>query len=83
MLSVYMYIYIYTYGNPHELPTLLLYGKYRVKSAFPASPDSVSLKDCQNQTHISVESARQVVQVRRQQALHCNTVLFQKKTNSL
>ena len=34
------------YGNPptHELPTLVLYRKYRVKPAFPAGPDSVSLE---------------------------------------
>ena len=45
---------------PHELPTLVLYRKYRAKTAFPASPDSVSLKNYRNQTqfqeNVSVNS---------------------------
>ena len=44
----------------HELPTFVLYRKYRVKPAFPAGPDSVSLKDYRNklrfQENVSVNS---------------------------
>ena len=78
-----MYIYIYTYMvTPHELPTLVLYGKYCVKPAFPAGSDSISLKNCQKQIQFSSsECARQLVQVRREHALNDNTVLFQSKTN--
>ena len=80
-----VYIYIYTYmvptPPPHELPTLVLYRNYRVKPAFPAGPDSVSLEDCQNPTHMSRERPWQIVQVRREHALNGNTVLFQSRTN--
>ena len=48
---------------PGGLPTLVLYRKYRVKPAFPAGPVSISLKDYQNQAHISIERARQLVQL--------------------
>ena len=51
---------------PHELPTLVLYRKYRVKPAFPAGPDSVSLKDYRKQTQISRERVSQLIQVRRE-----------------
>ena len=35
--NIYIYIYIYICGRPpHELPTLVLHLKYRVKPAFPA-----------------------------------------------
>ena len=55
-MCIYICIYIYIYGKPpHELPTLVLYRKYRVKPAFPAGPDSVSLKDYRKQTQISRE----------------------------
>ena len=47
---------------PHELPTLVLYRKYRVKPAFPAGPDSVSLKDYRKQTQISRERVSQLIQ---------------------
>ena len=47
---VYIYIYIYIcvcvcfytcvcIYTPHELPTVVLYRKYRIKPAFPAGPD--------------------------------------------
>ena len=73
-----IYIYIYIYGqSPHELPTLVLCRKNRVKPAFPVGPDSVSLKVCQDQTHIARERARQLLQVRREHAVNGNTVLFQ------
>ena len=52
------------YGNPHELPTLVLYRKYRVIPAFPAGSDSVSLKDDRKQTQISRERVSQLIQVR-------------------
>ena len=61
-VCMYMYVYIYIHTHIHmvtpppELPTLVLYRKYGVRPAFPAGSDSVSLKDCQNQIHIS-ESA--------------------------
>ena len=52
--TIYIYIYIYIYIHimyiyiymvtPHELPTLVLYRRYRVKTAVPAGLDSVSLK---------------------------------------
>ena len=59
--------YIYIYGNPpHELPTLVLYRKYRVKTTFPAGPDSVSLKNYRKQTQISRERVSQLIHVRRE-----------------
>ena len=59
---------MYIYGNPppHELPTLVLYRKYRVKTAFPAGPDSVSLKNYRKQTQISRERVRKLIHVRRE-----------------
>ena len=51
---------------PHELPTLVLYRKYRVKTAFPAGPDSVSLKNYRKQTQISRERVSQLIHVRRE-----------------
>ena len=51
------------YGNPHELPTLVLYRKYHVEPAFPAGPDSVSFKDYRKQTQISRERVSQLIQV--------------------
>ena len=60
-----MYIYIYI-NPPHELPTLVLYRKYRVKTAFPAGPDSVSLKNYRKQTQISRERVSQLIHVRRE-----------------
>ena len=63
---IYFNIYIYIYGTPHELPTLVLYGKYQIKPAFPAGPYSVSLKDYRNRTHISRERVCQLVQVLRE-----------------
>ena len=51
---------------PHELPTLVLYRKYRVKTAFPAGPDSVSLKNYRKQTQISRERVSQLTHVRRE-----------------
>ena len=81
-IYVYMYMYIYIYGTPpQELPTLVLYRKYRVKPAFPEGQDSVSLKDYRNQTHISRERVSQLILVRREHAVNSNTVLFQSKTN--
>ena len=63
-MYAYIYIYIYIYMvTPHELPTLVLYRKYRVKPAFPAGPDSVSLKDYRKQTQISRERVSQLIQV--------------------
>ena len=61
----------YPLGNPlvtpaHELPTRVLYRKYRVQPAFPAGPDSVSLKDYRKQTQISRERVSQLIQVRRE-----------------
>ena len=52
--------------TPHELPTLVLYRKYRIKPAFQAGPDSVSFKDYRKQTQISRERASQLIQVRRE-----------------
>ena len=54
------------FGNPppHELPTLVLYRKYRVKTVFPAGPDSVSLKNYRKQTQISRERVSQLIHVR-------------------
>ena len=55
---IYIYIYIYIYGKPPmNYRHSFLYRKYRVKSAFPAGPGSVSLEDYQNKTHISIERA--------------------------
>ena len=51
---------------PHELPTLVLSRKYRVKTAFPAGPDSVSLKNYRKQTQISRERVSQLIHVRRE-----------------
>ena len=67
-IHIYIYMfYIYIYGNPpHELPTLVLYRKYRVKTAFPAGPDSVSLKNYRKQTQISRERVSQLIHVRRE-----------------
>ena len=48
--------------------------------AFPAGPDSVFLTDYQNQTHISIERARQREKVRRQGAFCGKAVLFQSET---
>ena len=59
-------IYIYMVTPPHELPTLVLYRKYRVKTAFPAGPDSVSLKNYRKQTQISRERVSQLIHVRRE-----------------
>ena len=67
---------MYMVTPPQELPTLVLYRKYRVKLAFPEGQDSVSLKDCRNQTHISRERVNQLIQVRREHAVNGNTVLF-------
>ena len=62
--------HIYIYGNPPppELPTLVLYRKYRVKTAFPAGPDSVSLKNYRKQTQISrgLKRVSQLIHVRRE-----------------
>ena len=68
-IYVYMYICIYVciyMVTPHELPTLVLYRKYRVKTAFPAGPDSVSLKNYRKQTQISRERVSQLIHVRRE-----------------
>ena len=51
---------------PHELPTFVLYRKYCVKTAFPAGPDSVSLKNYRKQTQISRERVSQLIHVRRE-----------------
>ena len=51
---------------PHELPTFVLYRKYRVKTAFLAGPDSVSLKNYRKQTQISRERVSQLIHVRRE-----------------
>ena len=51
---------------PHELPTLVLYCKYRIKPAFAAGPDSVSLRDYRNRTHISRKRVSELVQVLRE-----------------
>ena len=82
-IFTYVSVYIYIYGNPapHELPTLVLYRKNRSKPGFPAGPDSVSFQDCPKPTHISRESTRSLVQVRREHARNGNTVLFQSTTN--
>ena len=64
--GMYVYIYIYILTPPHELPTLVLYRKYRVKTAFPAGPDSVSLKNYRKQTQISRERVSQLIHVRRE-----------------
>ena len=61
--TIYIYMYMVT---PHELPTLVLYRKCRVKPAVPAGLDSVSLKDCRKQTQISRERVSQLIQVRRE-----------------
>ena len=62
-----MRLYIHIYGNPpHELPTLALYRKYRVKPTFPAGPDSVSLNDYRKQAQISRERVSQLIQVRHE-----------------
>ena len=50
----------------HEILTLVLYRKYRVKTAFPAGPDSVSLKNYRKQTQISRERVSQLIHVRRE-----------------
>ena len=67
-IRIHIIIYIYIYGNPppNELPTLVLYRKYRVKTAFPAGPDSVSLKNYRKQTQISRERVSQLIHVRRE-----------------
>ena len=63
-VTIYIYIYIiYIVTPPHEIPTLVLYRKYRVKPAFPAGPDSVSIKDYRNQAQISKERVSQLIQV--------------------
>ena len=51
---------------PPEISTFVLYRKYRMKTAFPAGPDSVSLKDYRNRTHISRERVSQLIQVLRE-----------------
>ena len=76
--------YIYIYINTPYIYHVLLYTVYCMLSlslnlCLPLSfslSDSVSVKDCQNQTHISRERARQLVQVRREHALNGNTVVF-------
>ena len=67
-LFAHVYTHIYRNGNPppHELPTLVLYRKYRVKTAFPAGPDSVSLENYRKQTQISRERVSQLIHVRRE-----------------
>ena len=74
------YIYIYIYGTPplHELPTLVLYRKYRVKTAFPAGPDSVSLKNYRKQTRISRERVSQLIHVRRE-----DRILYLSRTTEI
>ena len=67
--TIYIYIYIYVYiymVTPHELPTLVLYRRYRVKTAVPAGLDSVSLKNYRKQTQISREHVSQLIHVRRE-----------------
>ena len=61
--------------TPPELPTLVLYRKYRVKPAFPEGQDSVLLKDYRNQTR-SKERVSQLIQVRREHVVNGNTMLF-------
>ena len=65
-IYIHIYIYIYMVTPPHELPTLVLYRKYRVKTAFPAGPDSVSLKNYRKQTQISRERVSQLIHVRHE-----------------
>ena len=66
-LFICLFVCLYIYGNPpHELPTLVLYRKCRVKTAFPAGPDSVSLKNYRKQTQISRERVCQLIHVRRE-----------------
>ena len=65
-MVLYVYVYIYMVTPPHELPTLVLYRKYRVKTAFPAGPNSVSLKNYRKQTQISRERVSQLIHVRRE-----------------
>ena len=65
-MCIYTYIYMVTPPPPHELPTLVLYRKYRAKTAFPAGPDSVSLKNYRKQTQISRERVSQLIHVRRE-----------------
>ena len=62
----YRYKCIQKVTPPHELPTFVLYRKYRVKTAFPAGPDSVSLKNYRKQTQISRERVSQLIHVRRE-----------------
>ena len=65
--NIYIYIYVYIYMvTPHGLPTLVLYRRYRVKTAFPAGLDSVSLKNYRKQTQISREHVSQLIHVRRE-----------------
>ena len=59
---MYIYICIYTHPHmvapsPHELPTLVLHRKCRVKPAIPAGPDPVSVNVCQSKNHFSRERA--------------------------
>ena len=77
------YIYIFIFGNPapHELPTLVLCRKNVVNQLFTQVRIPYLSKTAQNQTHISRESTRSLVQVRREHALNGNTVLFQSTAN--
>ena len=52
-----------------------------VNQLFPQVRIPSLSKTAQNQTHISRESTRSLVQVRREHALNGNTVLFQSTTN--
>ena len=79
-MFVFIYLFIYMVTPPMNYRSSFCIVN-RVKPAFPAGPDSVSLEDCQNQIHISRECARQLVQIRREHALNGNTVLFQSKTS--
>ena len=50
----------------------------RIKPTVPAGPDSVSLKDYRNRTHISRERVSQLVQV-----LHQVRILYLSKTTEI
>ena len=79
-LGLYGAIYIYRYidGNPpHEPLTPALYRKYRIKPAFPAGPDSVSLQDYPKPNSHFKRKRGYLVQVRREHALSSKTVLIQ------
>ena len=83
-IDIYIYIYIYLYlvtPPPMNYRPSFCVVKTVVNQLFTQVRIPYLSKTAQNQTHISRESTRSLVQVRREHALNGNTVLFQSTAN--